>query len=274
MAQARATFVKNQNMDKLSQPSSEILALKARQYLDAVDIINISLRNRESPYIRGFDDISIIQQVLDCLKLPEGYVLDCCRVGDQWGSVMRPYVRKKETTGTYEYFYKDWELKPVYDPDCPYRLEAPEMPPYSDSLRITGTLMTSAYCRIPDVLDLASYEFNAMTAWEIYLLSLLPSLLPQIWHGLYHKCRHFFSEDDFVTFNNCEVQEWADTPDVRPYVMMNGSDSATVRACFWNDWTGLCVEFVNIFREDGHIHIEEDKDRRIVLVPHECPIRY
>ena len=263
-------------MDNISQPSSEILSLKARQYLEAVEIINIALRNSDSPYFKEPADISIIQQVLDCLTLPEGYVLDCCQVGDQWGSVMRPYVRKKETTGTYEYFYTNNDLRPKYDPEakCPYRFVAPEMPPYSDSLKITGTLMRSAYVRIPDVLDIASYEFNAMTAWEIYLLSILPSLLPPIWHGLYHKCRYFFSEDDFLAFDNDDVLKWAYTPDVRPLLRINGTDSATVRACYWNDWTGLCVEYVNIFRKEGHIHIEEDKDRRIVLVPHECPIRY
>lgn len=120
-------------------------------------------------------------------------------------------------------------------------------------------------------------EDSHMGAWQTYLLYSVWHTLPFFWHGLYDKRSYIYSENDIarIEFRKNEVPKAAmgiREFNIIPEVVKTGS-KYYVTCCYWNNWTGLNREVVEIT-------IENNKVKKIAvietynLIKYHCGILY
>lgn len=103
-------------------------------------------------------------------------------------------------------------------------------------------------------------EDSHMGAWHVYLLNSIWHSLPLFWHGLYDKRTYIYSENDIehIEFINKDIEHIEfiskEIPkaamgirdcNIIPEIVKNGS-KYYVSCCYWNNWTGLNRELVEI----------------------------
>lgn len=225
---------------------------------------------------RNFDEetnFMPILDVLDIIKIKEGYVLDFYKT-DKWEYHTLPYVRRI-----------DAERK---ETSCRIFLERPE----SDLQRVFQ------YLEIP---------FTEMGVWQGYLLHILPGITPKRGHANYHAIEEVYGYEEFLRClwcsqrenkaeNNLELKEIIEThlidflsakPNQEllssllkvigidaflPKVAIISDDAATIESLFFSKFSGLVYEATMVIKE-GKTLKYQPKDQR-VLVKYNCGICY
>ena len=113
------------------------------------------------------------------------------------------------------------------------------------------------------IWDHIAVEDSHMGAWQTYLLYSVWHTLPFFWHGLYDKRSYIYSENDIarIEFRKNEVPKAAmgiREFNIIPEVVKTGS-KYYVTCCYWNNWTGLNREVVEIT-------IENNKVKKIAVI--------
>lgn len=102
---------------------------------------------------------------------------------------------------------------------------------------------------------------SAMGAWQAYLYSIAPTVMPVFWHGGYISRDFIFSMtdlDDIAQKTRIkDLLESVKELEIMPSVFFE-NNKATVSCCYWTDWGGLIRETVNIeFSENKNITLAE-----------------
>jgi hypothetical protein len=120
---------------------------------------------------------------------------------------------------------------------------------------------------------------SAMGAWQAYLYSIAPTLLPTEWHGEYIRRTYLFSLETLERILNhtCSLYERNEFEliterDLIPQVKYK-KRKAKVICCYWSDWAGLVRETMSI-RYDANQNkiLSMDCEKKDVLVPYNCKI--
>lgn len=119
-------------------------------------------------------------------------------------------------------------------------------------------------------------EPTFMGAWQAYLMSIATHFLPTAWHGGYSRRKMVFSSDEaYAIINKITYRKPENVPtlgDLRPHVSFEGN-KATVKSCYWNQWSGLVQETVEIrFIDNRAYFLDSVQHER--LVKYDCGIRY
>lgn len=100
-----------------------------------------------------------------------------------------------------------------------------------------------------NIFDHLSVENSELGAWQVYLLSSLWHKLPLWWHALYDLRVFVFENKDIpkiTTFGNEPTGLSAGLQfDVSPKIFKE-QNTYYVSCCYWNDWSGLVRECVEI----------------------------
>ena len=120
-------------------------------------------------------------------------------------------------------------------------------------------------------------EDSHMGAWQTYLLYSVWRTLPFFWHGLYDKRSYIYSENDIarIEFITNEVPKAAMSIqefNIIPEVIKKYS-KYYVSCCYWNNWTGLNREVVEITIENNMVK-EIEVIETYNLIKYHCGIRY
>lgn len=127
--------------------------------------------------------------------------------------------------------------------------------------------------RNPEMKDLI-VEKSEMGAWQAYLLSVSPTLLPLWWHANYNRRTYIFDRDNYSgipqMFGDPVMLKIEDIP--QPSVSLN-NDRAVVKCPYWNNWEGLVLESENIYFE-GNDTICLGEITEVVLHEYKCGVRF
>ncbi len=115
---------------------------------------------------------------------------------------------------------------------------------------------------------------SAMGAWQAYLYSIAPTILPTAWHGGYIRRTYFFSLEAVgkIPLYLCKEFEQITERDLIPLVQYK-KRKAKVVCCYWSEWAGLVRETISI-RYDANKNkiLSLDREKKDVLVPYDCQI--
>lgn len=230
-------------------------------------------------------DLTSILQQLPSLTLREGYVLDACKVGDEYGFRFRTYCRKATTAGVYP-ASKPVTIAELYA-DGGNDNEAVTHPLYTDDYELRGVYLP---CNVSDIRPAIEYfkvPFTERGILDAWLLHVAHEFMPRTWHALYGKKTFIFSSDTIHEIiesserkKSRTLEQWKDARErmlnldpgaLLPRISID-NDSATVEYSYWNDWKGLVREKLHAVRKDGGVRFEEpDKS---VIVPFKSGSRY
>ncbi len=137
---------------------------------------------------------------------------------------------------------------------------------------------------------LAPYEFDfvallkdlvfspsKMTAWQLYLLFISPTVLPTFWHGGYIHRRFFFGLSDKKEYVDIEPiyrqSFWLKTKIIPEPSVELKDGKYIVKCAYWSDWQGLVLEtFKCAFLEKGKVKLYRPTQR--VLYKYNCGILF
>ncbi len=110
---------------------------------------------------------------------------------------------------------------------------------------------------------------SKMGAWQLYLLTISPSLLPVFWHGGYIQRRYFFdlpNRKEYVDIEPMFEQAfWIRAKKIpEPTVeLVNGK--YIVKCAYWNDRQGLMLQtFKCVFLKNGRLKLYKPTSRTII----------
>ena len=127
------------------------------------------------------------------------------------------------------------------------------------------------------IWDYIAVEDSHMGAWQTYLLYSVWHTLPFLGHGLYDKRSYIYSENDIarIEFITNEVPKAAMSIqefNIIPELVKKGS-KYYVTCCYWNNWTGLNREVVEITIENNMVK-EIEVIETYNLIKYHCGILY
>lgn len=114
-----------------------------------------------------------------------------------------------------------------------------------------------------------SIEMSEMGAWQAYLLSVAPTMLPAVWHGLYNSRRYLYSQEDVVAmgpilhFFPFERKIVEVKSDLSPKIWTRGN-AVCVSCCYWNNWKGVVRETIAFQYKDNRIVSAKREEDEIV----------
>lgn len=198
-------------------------------------------------------DYDKILNILDCIHLEENYHL----------KVRFPHFRGH---GDKSWFY-------CYKGDTDTYEEE-----YNNRVReVDDFIICYCYDEIHNIFNHLEIEPTYLGAWQAYLMSTATHFLPTCWHGGYSKRVLVFHSNDILERKSGLF--WLERPDnipdlgeLPPSVTFNGN-KAIVKACYWNSWSGLVRETVEI-RFLGNRAYFLDSPQKEILFKYDCKIRY
>lgn len=114
-----------------------------------------------------------------------------------------------------------------------------------------------------------SIEMSEMGAWQAYLLSISPTMLPAVWHGLYNSRRYLYTQEDVVAmgpilhFFPLKRKMIDIKSDLSPKIWIRGK-TVYVSCCYWNNWKGVVRETIAFKYKDDRIVSAKREDETIV----------
>lgn len=177
-------------------------------------------------------------EVLDHIRLKDGYHLGL-------------KLAEENGMGDESFFY-------TYKDEDPFKKE------------ITADI--EAAVRKRDIFTNLIVEQTEMGAWQAYLLSLSPTVLPLWWHANYSKRTYFFDRNHFkgITPLHREPLQLKIKDIPQPSVIRE-DEHFVVQCPYWNDWVGLVLVSMNVsFKKNGTVSF--DNFKKEVLYEYDCGI--
>lgn len=251
-------------------------AIKGKQFLDAISIVNNSGKFQSRSWLKPINDLSVVMIVLDELNLPRGYVLDAYKTGNHWGSHCELYVRKRNADLEYRHCVESDEdrMDKLFSHIGEKGQIEPELSPraFMDDMIIKEMVPWRVSEAIPPYTEKVRFPFTKVGIWQAYLLSIADTVLPRGWHGGYGRRTYIFSDKALKGLHHEECDKLAESEDIIPTVTILDENKAEVTACYWNSWRGLCVEHVVAELKDGVINFNRPEGSTKILFAYDCGI--
>lgn len=197
-----------------------------------------------------FGDYQPLLDLLDLVKINEGYVLDFYKTRIYEYDIL-PYIRKKEDN----------------------RLD----------IELLG-FMTHTEEKLFQQL---SIPFTEMGIWQGYLIHILPSITPKNGHALYRSTLEIYSDMDLkYAMNHIQfpplpskheellnsLSYYLGNDVILPKVTIKTGERAVVESTFWSEYGGLVHETTEAIK-NGETIKYESKDQKI-LVKYDCGVNF
>lgn len=124
--------------------------------------------------------------------------------------------------------------------------------------------------------------------WELFLLMSASYLMPYCWHGGYNVHYFVFCEDDLrhagmelgrghTPMANLDLDSVIGSYDLLPQVTISegqeqGTYTADIYCCLWNDWEGLKRVHCRLSLKDGIVTVEYGPS--FVIYSYDCGLRF
>lgn len=124
-----------------------------------------------------------------------------------------------------------------------------------------------------NIWEYISVENSPMGVWQAFLLKELWHKLPLFWHANYCSRHYIYTEEDIDTLPKIiNFKRTLHQFDITPYVVKS-NNKWYVSVCYWNNWSGLVREHIEVTLENGKVtnffDLDDDK-----LYEYKCGIRF
>ena len=196
------------------------------------------------------------------------------------GAYLHLYVVKKDS---YLRYHPEVKEIPVYKRKLlwgfvPIKVkmgtETMVFPPYTDEMYIKGLYDCAVEKVLPSIFNYMKIPFSSMGVWQAFLLHVAEFIMHRTWHTCYNERTYIFDLDCLRHIRPMEVDlsRYYSDVELLPKVSLLNGHEATVRCCFWNDWSGLNQETAVAHLKNGVIHFEASQID--TLVRYRCNIMF
>ena len=207
----------------------------AREFIQEIEVISKTRR----------PDNANVLSILSSLSLDDG-----------WNLGIR--FAEYEDYGDKSWFYCYQGDRDTYIEDYRKRVEA------GNDRGLNYFFQCESYAPVYELFNHLRVECSPMGAWQAYLLSEAPSLLPSIWHGAYHARDFVFCKDDihFWLFMK-DVKKAEVVDDFALSVELEGN-TATITCYYWNYHRGFFQDTAKLNISDGKVSFSKNRDEKLI----------
>ena len=128
---------------------------------------------------------------------------------------------------------------------------------------------------IPGIDPYVSILDTAEGIWQLYLLNIATDYMPLGWHSNYRSKIRIFTQHALQTICRMTEVDFGEylNHDPRPRVIWKDEGVATVECWYFNDWSGLCKEYITFTKSPEGYYIQTDR-KVDVLVKYDCGILF
>lgn len=195
------------------------------QFLQAVRDINLE----------GYDDLNLLIEPFEELKMRDGYVLDGFWADRGDASYTKLYFSAAGSEWRYLPEIEDGQFTPKFD----------------DRMYIHNHLDESVNDMLPPLTDYIEGPFTESAIWAMYMLMTAEYYLPMT-NGLGEIYRVPITRKlDFIRLDNEHLTEFSKDERVKSGVSIVNENTAVVSCTFWSQKQGICIEKTIVTRKDN-----------------------